>query len=300
MAKGAKVPKHTFSESSEDESDENLKPSYSKLAKIAVKQQRAIEKVQNMLDKSDDILGEEMDRTKALTENLQRLQTRFDNLQGHHNTLLSDHEKLSYEFLQRKQDLEKLRVSYEDLQKERDSLLAQQISAPQEEFVPPCLKCIERESANSSPECSNASNVTNSSPASAITNSSFEDIASITGDAGLKELYMTGMYKASKDIRLFVMCLKSRSSTGTLGKRVLPLRGNSMLMVHIGSLRSTPKPHGLLQRDLQSIHLIYLALHVNLLIPLMSHLTPTVNCSKIRMVKCLLDMLALTAGTVPL
>ena len=42
--------------------------------------------------------------------------------------------------------------------------------------------------------------------------------------------------KASKGIRLFVMCLKSRSSTGTLGKRVLPLRGNSMLMVHIGSL----------------------------------------------------------------
>ena len=30
----------------------------------------------------------------------------------------------------------------------------------------------------------------------------------------------------------------------------------------------------------------------------MSHLTPTINCSKIRMVKYLLDMLALTAGTV--
>ena len=154
MEHGPKVLKYTSSESSENESDENLKPSYSKLAKIAVKQQRAFEKVQNMLDKSDDMLGEEMDRSKALTENLQRLQPRFDNLQGHHNTLLSDHEKLSYEFLQRKQDLEKLRVSYEDLQKERDSLLAQQISATQEEFVPPCLKCIECESANSSPECS--------------------------------------------------------------------------------------------------------------------------------------------------
>ena len=51
MAKGAKVLKYPCSESSEDESDENLKPSYSKLAKIAVKQQRAFEKVQNMLDK---------------------------------------------------------------------------------------------------------------------------------------------------------------------------------------------------------------------------------------------------------
>ncbi|XP_048566852.1 uncharacterized protein LOC125546749 [Triticum urartu] len=112
------------------------------------------------------------------------------------NSLLSDHEKL--------------RMSYEDLQKERDSLLAQQISATQEEFVPPCLKCIERESANSSPECSNASNVTNSSPASAITNSSSEDIASITNDAGLKELYMTGMYKSLKGHQTLCDVLKNQ------------------------------------------------------------------------------------------
>src|SRR3954462_8906581 len=183
MADGEQVTECYLSESSEDESDENLKPSYSKLAKIAVQQQKAFEKVQNMLYKSDDMMGEEMDRSKALTKNLQRLQTRFDNLQGHHNTLLSDHEKLSYEFLQRKQDLEKLRVSYEDLQKERDSLLSQQISVAQEEFIPPCLKCIERESANSSPECSNACNVTNYSPDSSITNSSSKDIASITDNA---------------------------------------------------------------------------------------------------------------------
>ena len=124
MAKGAKVLKYPSSESSEDESD--VKPSYSKLAKIVVKQQKAFEKVQNMLDKSDDLLGEEMDQTQTLTGNLERLQSKFDNLQSHHNTLLADHEKLSYEFLQRKQDLEKLRVSHDDLQKENDSSLAQQ------------------------------------------------------------------------------------------------------------------------------------------------------------------------------
>uniref|UniRef100_M8BGF0 Carboxypeptidase n=1 Tax=Aegilops tauschii TaxID=37682 RepID=M8BGF0_AEGTA len=105
---------------------------------------------------------------------------------------------LSYEFLQRKQDLDKLRESYEDLQKERDSLLSQQISAAQEEYIPPCLKCIGCESANSSPESSNASTATNSSPVSAIINSSSEDITSITDNAGLKELYMTGMYKSLK------------------------------------------------------------------------------------------------------
>src|SRR5215216_1654450 len=142
MEKGAKVLKYPSSESSENESDENLKPSYSKLAKVAVKQQKALEKVQNLLDKSDDLLGEEMDRTQTLIEDLTRLQSMFFNLEGHHDTLLVDHEKLSYEFLQRKQDLEKLRVSYEDLHKEANSLLAQQISSAQEEFIPPCLKCI--------------------------------------------------------------------------------------------------------------------------------------------------------------
>ena len=66
MAKGAKVLKYASSESSENESDENLKPSYSKLAKIAAKLPKALKKVRNMLDKSDDMLGEELDHTKAL------------------------------------------------------------------------------------------------------------------------------------------------------------------------------------------------------------------------------------------
>ena len=88
MAKGAKVTECYLSESSDDESRDEFGPSYTKFASLATKQQRALEKVQNMLDESDDMLGEEMDRTQTLTENLQRLQTRFDNLQGHHNTLI--------------------------------------------------------------------------------------------------------------------------------------------------------------------------------------------------------------------
>ena len=122
-----------------------------------------MERVQNLLDESVVLLGEEMNRVQTLTDNLQRLQSKFDNLQSRHETLLADHEKLSYEFLQRKQDLEKLRMSHEDLLKENDSLLAQKISFAQEEFIPPCLKCIEQESANSSPESSNASIAANSS-----------------------------------------------------------------------------------------------------------------------------------------
>ena len=105
------------------------------------------------------MLGEEMDQSKALAESLQRLHSKFDALQDQHNALLSDHEKLSSECLQRKRDLEKIRVDYEDLQKERDSLLAQQISVTQKEFEPPCLKCIEHDNATSVAECSTAANV---------------------------------------------------------------------------------------------------------------------------------------------
>src|SRR3954465_14579143 len=196
MADGEQVTECYLSESSDDESGDEFGPSYVKLASLAAKQQRALERANNMLSKSNDMLSEEMDQSQALGESLQRLYSKYDSLQDQHNTLLSD--------------LDKLRVSYEDLQKERDSLLAQQISAAQEEFIPPCLKCIERESANSSPECSNASNVTNSSPVSAITNSSSEDIASITDDAGLKELYMTGMYKSLKGHQTLFDVLKKQ------------------------------------------------------------------------------------------
>ena len=51
MAKGSKVLKYPSCKSSEDESDENLKPSYYKLATIAMKQQKALERVQKLLDK---------------------------------------------------------------------------------------------------------------------------------------------------------------------------------------------------------------------------------------------------------
>ena len=73
MAKGPKVTECYLSESSDDESGDEFGPSYTKLASLATKQQRALEKVQNMLNESDDMLGEQMDHTKILTKNLQRL-----------------------------------------------------------------------------------------------------------------------------------------------------------------------------------------------------------------------------------
>ena len=84
LAKGAKVTECYLSESSDDE----FGPSYVKLASIATKQQIALEKVHNMLSHSDGMLREEMDQSQALAESLQRLHTKYDTLQGHHNTRL--------------------------------------------------------------------------------------------------------------------------------------------------------------------------------------------------------------------
>src|SRR4051812_5613836 len=69
-----------------------------------------------------------------------------------------------------------------------------------------------------------------------------------------------------------------------------------MLMVLTGSLSSIPKPHRLLQRDLQWIHLPYLASLVLTRLSLMNPLMQTINYLRIRMVKCLPGILVLTAG----
>ena len=62
----------------------NLDLAIPSLLLLPLNNKKALEKVQNMLAKSDDMLGEEMDQSQTLTDNLQRLQTKFYNLQSHH------------------------------------------------------------------------------------------------------------------------------------------------------------------------------------------------------------------------
>lgn len=69
MAKGSKVP----NDSSDCEPDDYKKPSYSKLAIVATKQQTALEKLQKLLDRSDDLLNDEMNLTQILTEDVKSL-----------------------------------------------------------------------------------------------------------------------------------------------------------------------------------------------------------------------------------
>src|SRR4051812_39182110 len=116
MARGAKVKSHDayFQTSSEDDSDCESKPSYKTLAKIATEQKKAMEHTQKLLDKSDDLLDTEMTRSQYLVEDTKNLHAKYQELESRHETL-------SYDYLQRKRELEKLRAAHEGLQKENKS-----------------------------------------------------------------------------------------------------------------------------------------------------------------------------------
>src|SRR3954469_15752298 len=124
MAKSSKVISHS---SCDDASDDEPNKTYAKLAKLSTRQQRALDNVQNSLNKSDDLLIDEMEKSQKLSEESSILQSKFDDLFSRHETLLTNHENLAHEFLMRKQELEEVRMSHEDLKKENISLLAQQI-----------------------------------------------------------------------------------------------------------------------------------------------------------------------------
>src|ERR1041385_5823413 len=96
MAKSSKESSYSSSdEPSDEEPDENY-------AKLASKQQRALEKTHISLNKSDDMLVEEMTKTQKFTDESKILQSKLDDLFNRHEALFTDHEKLAHEFLMRK------------------------------------------------------------------------------------------------------------------------------------------------------------------------------------------------------
>ena len=104
-----------------------------------------------------------------------------------------------------------MRAAHEDLQKENDSLLAQQISTDQVEFFPPCLKCPERDNVVSVAECSTAATAGISSTANVVTNPSGEDTTtSADENARLKTSLETGMYKSLKGNQILCDVLKNQ------------------------------------------------------------------------------------------
>ena len=129
-----------------------------------------------------------------------------------------------------------------------------------------------------------------------VINPSLEDTTTIADEnARLKTLLETGMYKSLKGHQTLCDVLKKQILNRNPRKEGVGFKRKMKSMVLNGCLSGMPKPHGLLQRDLQWIHPPYLALPVLILLSLMNPLMQTINCSKIRMVKCLPGILVLTA-----
>ncbi len=171
---------HSSDQYSSDEDD------FAKLLKIANIQQNSLEKTEKTLRKTEGLLVEEMEKNQSLTEEYSTLESRMKELSDRHDFLSADHERLTYDYLKRKQDLESLRVAHDDLIRE-NSLLTQQLKEKPEVFEPPCLKCLERNNAKS-----NAESSVNANP-------SVEENGSVSDEnARLKDLLQTGMFKSLK------------------------------------------------------------------------------------------------------
>ena len=77
------------------------------------------------------------------------LKEKYDELSARHDLLLADHEKLNYEFLQRKIALEKLKEAHEELENINLTLMAQQGSEAKNDSTTPCVTCLDRDKLES-------------------------------------------------------------------------------------------------------------------------------------------------------
>src|SRR4051812_46536513 len=85
------------------------KVSYAKLAKLASMQQDELDSLSKTIKKSEVLLVDETEKGQTLTNEHAALKEKFEELQSRHDLLSADHEKLTYEFLQRIVTLENLK-----------------------------------------------------------------------------------------------------------------------------------------------------------------------------------------------
>src|SRR3954462_5327163 len=174
------------SECSSYESDSKL--SYAKLAKLASRQQDELDSLSKTIEKSEVLLIDEIEKGQTLTNEHATLKLKFDELQSRHDLLSADHEKLTYEFIQRKVALENLKEAHEELERKNLTLMAQQVSEAKTDSDSPCLTCLER------------SNIDSRGKAPMFpedTNPSIEENPAVTEELlRLKNLFETGMFKS--------------------------------------------------------------------------------------------------------
>src|SRR3954463_126073 len=128
------------------ETDSKL--SYAKLAKMASKQQDELESLCLTMQKSQTLLIDEIEKGQTLTNEHVTLKEKYDELYARHDLLSADHEKLNYEFLERKIALKKLKEAHEELENINLTLKAQQGSEASSVTCLTCLDCDKLESAH--------------------------------------------------------------------------------------------------------------------------------------------------------
>lgn len=80
-----------------------------------------------------------MEKNQTLTNEHYVLKEKFDKLCTQNDLLSVDYEKLTYEFLQRKISLGKLKKAREELEKENNSLKAQTVAGVKIDLFPTML-----------------------------------------------------------------------------------------------------------------------------------------------------------------
>jgi len=101
------------------------------------------------MNKSEVLLIDEIEKGQTLTNEHEALKLKFDEIQTRYDALSADHEKLAYEFLQRKVALENLKEAHEELESKNLTLMAQQVSEAKTDSDSPCLTCLERSNIDS-------------------------------------------------------------------------------------------------------------------------------------------------------
>ena len=147
MAKASKVSSSKVNYDTSDGSayESNSKISYAKLAKISSIQQDELDSLSETIKKSETLLIDEIEQGQTLTNEHAALKEKFEEVSTRHDLLSVDYEKLTYEFLQRKMALEKLKEAHEEQENVNLTLMVQQGSEvnAKNDSVSPCLTCLD-------------------------------------------------------------------------------------------------------------------------------------------------------------
>ena len=129
---------------------------YAKLVKMEKSQQDELEMLERNLRKPEGLLVEEMEKNQKLIEEQDAFSSTIDDLTNRYDSFTVDYKSLSYELLNGNQELVSLKESHNKPVLEKASLFAEQSTRLPDDFVPPCLKCLERSNADSHAESSKA------------------------------------------------------------------------------------------------------------------------------------------------